>query len=118
MTKHSNGPWKWEGEFNFTNGGGRIITDAEGNAVAHVLPVADRKRGAPYDAPDAGRDANARLIAMAPELFAAAYAAITGNMLMEQPKEPYVVIPESAYHALTAAVRAIIPPKPADDDAT
>lgn len=117
MSKHSNGPWKWEGEFNFTNGGARIVTDEGGNAVAHVLPVADRKRGAAYDAPDEERDANARLIAMAPDLFSAAYAAITGNMLMEQPKEPYVVIPESAYHALVAAVRAIIPPKPADDDA-
>ena len=58
-------PWIWEGDFKFTNSGARIVTDKNGNAVAHVLTVAERKRSTPYNAPDFGRDANAALIVRA-----------------------------------------------------
>ncbi len=67
---HTLGPWNWEGSFNFTNGGYRVITNAAG-PIAHVCTVAERKRNTPYDAADAERDDNARLIAASPDMFAA-----------------------------------------------
>jgi hypothetical protein len=70
MSEYTSGPWEWRGDYNYTNDGSRIIL-ADGVGIAHVLTVADRKRSTPYNAEDKGRDANARLIAAAPELLEA-----------------------------------------------
>lgn len=79
--RHTPGPWQaLMGQFDYGNDGSRRVmfgdpnTEAYGR-IATVDTKAERKlRGknaTPYDAPDAERDANARLIAAAPELLAA-----------------------------------------------
>lgn len=79
-TKHTRGPWTAPmGQFDFTNAGERPILfgkpeDEFYGRVALAMPREDRKaRGknaTPYNAPDAERDANARLIAAAPDMLA------------------------------------------------
>lgn len=83
MNGHTPGPWVASlGEYAFTNSGQRAITTEVGEDsmpvhIAFVSPVADRKRSTPYNAPDPKRDANARLIAAAPELLACAKRSAT-----------------------------------------
>ena len=82
---HTPGPWfALLGQFDFGNDGSRRIMrgtpdDDFYKRIGTVDPVLDRKeRGknrTPYDAPDAERDANARLFAAAPDLLAACEAA-------------------------------------------
>jgi hypothetical protein len=92
MSKRTPGSWEWVGDYNYTNDGSRIIL-ADGVGIAHVLPVADRKRSTPYNATDEGRDANAQLMAAAPRLL----EALTG--LLRQ-----CTFPTSGNDAFQAAV--------------
>ncbi len=78
MSGYSKGPWYARlGEFHFTNSGQRPIvngpenSDQEYDQIALVSTIAARTRKTPYNAPDAVRDANARLIAAAPDLLEA-----------------------------------------------
>lgn len=80
-TSYTRGPWvALLGDFDFSNDGQRRVMcgHPEGNdyrLLADVNTCAVRKRHGknrtPYNAPDAERDANARLIAAAPELLEA-----------------------------------------------
>lgn len=68
---HTPGPWHAKlGKFDHLNDGSRPIMDAtEENRVALANSMRPRKRNTPYNAPDPERDANARLIAAAPEML-------------------------------------------------
>lgn len=75
---HSKGPWYARlGPHHFTNSGQRPIvngpedSDQEYDQIALVSTIAPRTRKTRYDAVDAVRDANARLIAASPDLLAA-----------------------------------------------
>lgn len=65
-------------EFAFSNDGERYIVHSQDNRphsqIGMVASQIERKRSTPYNAPDAERDANAKLIAAAPELLAALQA--------------------------------------------
>lgn len=66
VATHSPGPWGTiKGQYSETMGGQWLVRDAESIYVAHVHPRSDDGR------PDATADANARLIAAAPDLLAA-----------------------------------------------
>jgi hypothetical protein len=73
MSKHTPGPWSIDGPTRM--GGARIVAPYKPQCtymVAEVLP----------DCPDdAARDANARLIAAAPDLLAACKAAVATGMV-------------------------------------
>lgn len=84
------GPWLAKlDQFDFTNEGERYVVFGDPNGgsygrVALVAPTATRvargKNKTPYNAPDDERDANARLIAAAPDLLAALEASLTANI--------------------------------------
>lgn len=80
MISHTPAPWSAKlGPFDFSNDGSRPIMAGEGDArkrIAMVDSVIERKRSTPYDAPDPERDANARLIAAAPEMREACRASL------------------------------------------
>jgi hypothetical protein len=75
MSKYTPGPWYARlGPFNYTNSGQRPIMsgpddDLNAKQIALVSTQAERKRSTRYDAPDEERDANARLLAAAPDLL-------------------------------------------------
>lgn len=77
MSAHTPGPWSVDlDRFAYTNSGQRSIfyqPVSEGSLthIAYVSSVIERSRKTSYNAPDEVRDANARLIAAAPDLLAA-----------------------------------------------
>jgi len=102
-------PWIWEGDFKFTNSGARIVTDKNGNAVAHVLTVAERKRSTPYNAPDSGRDANAALIVRAVNAhdgLVAALRTLANNQLSDDNCADVATAGKRVRNIAAAALRA------------
>lgn len=96
-TTHTLGPWfAAMGQFDYGNDGSRRVMfgDANGDTYGRIASV-DPKQGrvlrgknaTPYNAPDAERDANARLIAAAPDMLQmliAAYALLAGSYGSQQ----------------------------------
>jgi len=69
--EHTPGPWEARlGQYSYTNDGQRPIMACE-QRIALVTSTIERTRKTAIDAPDGERDANARLIAAAPELLQA-----------------------------------------------
>jgi hypothetical protein len=75
-TKHTPGPWNAKlGQFDFGNDGERYVVhrneDHPHSQICIVASQIERNRKTPHDAEDQERDANARLIASAPDLLEA-----------------------------------------------
>ena len=130
-TKHTPGPWRFnpfcgteadrkQAEsfgiapvHNCGNNGERYVSSEHGRIALVDSQIVRAKRGknaTPYDAPDAARDANARLIAAAPDLLAACQHAEAEFMLLAPYlTEPFKSAAASVRTELQAAIKRATP---------